>query len=218
MEIKFILITFLSFLGFTTYCQRNLRRVDVSSLPKDISEIRDISLCVRWTDSTGDNVVITTEKIYRPSDYVVFGRTQRGLSGRSISDYSKESIPFVYHFMIRNDTAILLWRTGGSGMSCEVDTRGNKVKTSLIVTDLNHDKIAETWIVFKAVCVDDETPSAMKIIMYEQDKRHVQTGTRITNNEDNNLGGKYWFDESFTKAPVIFKQYAEMLWRKNLID
>jgi hypothetical protein len=74
-------------------------------LPEDIKEISDISISLRWTDSIGDNVVITTGKTYRPSDDVVFGRTRRGLSPRTISDYFKETMLFVYHFTIKNDSA-----------------------------------------------------------------------------------------------------------------
>lgn len=218
MRIKLILLIALLDCGSAIFCQENIRRVAAASLPREVSEIPDISMSVRWTDSTGDNVVVSTGKIHRPSDDVVFRRAERGLPTRRISDYFKETIPFVYHFTVKNDTAYLLWKAGATGLSCEVETKGNNVKSLFIVTDLDNDHIAEVWIIFKAMCIEDETPNPMKVIMYEENRRYVQVGTRLLKDGDTTSGGTYSFDDAFQKAPVVFREYADRLWRKNAAD
>lgn len=218
MKIKLILPVILLGFCFSAQCQSDIRRVAASSLPEEIRDLSNIIMSVRWTDSTGDNVLISTGKTYRPSDDVVFRRAERGLPTRRISDYFKENIPFVYHYKIRKDSAYLLWRTSGTGLSCATESKGNNVKSSFIVTDLNNDHIAEVWIIFKAICIEDEVPNAMRIVLYEQDRRYVQTGTRILKDVDTTVGGQYTFDDAFQKAPAIFKEYADTLWRKKAID
>lgn len=218
MRIKLTLFTALICYGLTVFCQENIRRVAAASLSKDIRDIPDISLSVRWTDSTGDNVLLSTGKIHRPSDDVVFRRAERGLPTMSISDYFKEAVPFVYHFAVRNDTAFLVWKASGTGLSCNVAAKGNTVKSSFVVTDLNQDHIAEVWVIFKAVCVDDEGPNPIKIVMYEQSRRFIQTGTRVLKDGDTVLGGTYSFDEAFQRARAIYREYADRLWRKNAAD
>lgn len=218
MKIKmFLLVTILPFF-LVTYCQADIRRVDASSLPEEISELSNIQLSVRWTDSTGDNVLISTGKTRRPSDDVVFRRSEMGLPARRVSDYFKDNIPFVYHYILKNDSAFLVWRTSGTGLSCTTDSKGNNVKSSFIVTDLDNDHLAEVWIIFKAVCIEDEAPNAMKIVMYEQERRYVQTGTRILKDGETTSGGQYWSDDAFQNAPSVFKEYADKLWRKKAID
>lgn len=218
MKIKLILPAILLSFCFSAQCQTDIRRVAASSLPEEIRELSNILLSVCWTDSTGDNVLISTGKTYRPSDDVVFRRAERGLPTRSISDYFKDNIPFVYHYMIRNDSALLLWRTSGTGLPCATASNGNNVKSSFIVTDLDNDHVAEIWIIFKAICIEDEVPNAMRIVLYEQDRRYVQTGTRILKDGDTTVGGQYRYDDAFQKAPAIFKDYADKLWRKKAID
>jgi len=185
-----------------------IRRVAASSLPSDISRIPDIRLCFRWTDSTGDNVIVSTGKSLRPSEnpgYLDFS-------------YSKEFVPYVYRFLLKNDSADLVWRTPGSGLSCQVTGKGDNVKSSFIVTDLDKNSVAEIWIIFKAVCADAQGPSPMKIIMYQFNRRYLQNGTRLYKNGEKSTGGTYQFDDAFKQAPSVFKDYADQLWKKNVSD
>lgn len=218
MSVKVLCLFFLVCLNFTANCQNDLRRVSVTSLPEEIQLLQNVSLAVRWTDSLGDNVIVTTQKTQRPSDDVIFRRNARGLSDKGISDYFKESPTFAYHFFIQNDTANLSWKAAGSVKSCDVNTKGNKVKNSLVVTDLDKNKIAEVWLIYKAFCIDDEVPNGMKIIMYENGKRYMLNGTRILQLDGKTVGGEFSFDESFKTAPQIFIKYAKELWKKNLLE
>ena len=73
MALRPSFLTVFLFLNAVCFCQHDLRRVNVSTLPEEISILKDVSNAIRWTDSTGDNVVVTTQKIYRPSDDIVLG-------------------------------------------------------------------------------------------------------------------------------------------------
>jgi hypothetical protein len=218
MKLKLILITPLLAFCLVPYCQSDIRRIDASSLPEEIREISNVLLSVRWTDSTGDHVIVSTGKTHRPSDDVVVRRSELGLPSKRIRDYFKENTPFVCHYLLKNDAAFFLWKTSGSGLPCTIDSKGNNVKSSFIVTDLDNDHSAEIWIIFKAVCIEDETPNAMKIVMYEWNRRYVQTGTRILKDGDTTSGGQYRFDDAFQNSPTVFKEYADKLWRRKAVD
>src|SRR5215216_2748993 len=99
MKIKLIILTPLLVFCLVPYCQSDIRRIDASSLPEEISELSNILLSVRWTDSTGDHVLVSTGKTHRPSDDVVFRRSELGLPAKRISDFFKENVPFVYHYI-----------------------------------------------------------------------------------------------------------------------
>ena len=216
MALRPSFLTVFLFLNAVCFCQHDLRRVNVSTLPEEISILKDVSNAIRWTDSTGDNVVVTTQKIYRPSDDIVLGRRERGLAEKSVNDLFKEiPPPFTYFFTIRNDSAELKWKIAGKVPSCEPRTKGDKVKSSLVVTDLNKDKIAEVWVILKGICLDYEGIAGMKIIMYHDNNRYSLSGSRDFQINGETIKGKYIFDEAFKKTLPIFIKYAEQLWKKN---
>jgi hypothetical protein len=215
------------------YSQSDVRSVSVAGLPEAIRELKDISLALQWTDTVGINVVVTTQKSFAPSDDPALdhekavvgrelglrkGRTELG-SRKSLPprrDYTKvASPPTAYHFLLRNDSA-LLWHTiEGSGVGCANRAMGNRVKSSMVVTDLNKDKIAELWFILKASCVDDDTPNEMKIIMHTGNRRYAVSGTRVLKTDGATLGGQYYFDAALQKAPEDFRRYAVLLWKRN---
>ena len=72
---------------------------------------------------------------------------------------------------------------------------------------------------YKTVCHGDVSPSDMKIIMYENDKKYAVRGTnKVQISPKEYTGGQYAFDEAFKKAPEAFRQYAAQLWKKNLLE
>jgi hypothetical protein len=203
MKLRLILLFKWLLLGSYLYSQMNVRRVSSSSLPSEISQMPDIGLCVRWTDTTGDNVVVSTMKLNRPSDD---------------RNYFKECVPSVYRFLVKNDTTAPIWATPGSGLSCQIAGKGDKVKSSLLITDLDKNNVAEIWIIFKAICVNDDAPSPMKIVMHQLDRRYQQTGTRLWKNDEATSGGGYQFDDAFQRTAAMFKDYADRLWKQNVTD
>lgn len=213
--------------------QSDVRSVNVASLPQAIRELKDINLALRWTDTVGINVVVTTQVSFGPSDDPALDY-ERGTVGRELGlrdgrweaglrksqpprrDYIKvASPPVAYHFLVRNDSALLWRKIEGTGVGCENKARGNRVKSSMVVTDVNRDRIAELWFILKANCVDDETPNEMRIIMTTGNQRYAMSGTRVLRGEGRTLGGQYYMDAALQKAPEAFRRYAALLWEKS---
>lgn len=192
------------------YGQSDVRRVEVSGLPKEIKSLPDITLALRWTDSVGDNVVVTTQKSFLPPD-------DGDLSdGRPLHrDFHKlTAAPFTYHFLLRNDSALLWRKVDGTGVGCDVKAKGNRVKSSMVVTDLNKDRVAELWFIIKALCQEDQAPNAMKMIMHTGNQRYVVSGTSVLRGEEPK-GGQYYLDPALQKAPEEFRRYAVQLWKRH---
>ena len=102
---------------------------------------------------------------------------------------------------------------------CPVDIKANFIKNTFAVTDLNKDGNAEIWVMYKTVCHGDVSPSDMKIIMYENDKKYAVRGTnKVKYTAKDYIGGEYTFDEAFKKAPKVFRDYATKLWKKNILE
>lgn len=233
VALKAILFVLLQGTLLLAYSQSDVRSVSTASLPQTIRELKDINLALRWTDTVGINVVVTTQVSFGPSDDPALDY-ERGTVGRELGlrdgrweaglrksqpprrDYIKvASPPVAYHYLIRNDSALLWRRIEGTGVGCDNKARGNRVKSSMVVTDVNRDKIAELWFILKANCVDDETPPEMKIIMTTGNLRYAMSGTRILRGEAGAHGGKYYMDAALQKAPEPFRRYAALLWEKS---
>jgi hypothetical protein len=72
---------------------------------------------------------------------------------------------------------------------------------------------------YKTVCHGDVSPSNMKIIMYEGNKKYAVRGTNKVKVSDKEYdGGAYTFDEAFKNGPQPFRSYALQLWKKNLLE
>ncbi len=77
---------------------------------------------------------------------------------------------------------------------------------------------------YKTTCHGDVSPCDMKIIMYENNQKYavrgesrVQVGV-LDNGEKQFIGGEYKLDENFKKGPKVFKEFAQKLWKDNLIE
>ncbi len=41
---------------------------------------------------------------------------------------------------------------------------------------------------------------------------------KVKVSEKDYMGGEYKFDDTLKKAPQVFRQYAEQLWKKNILE
>jgi hypothetical protein len=126
---------------------------------------------------------------------------------------------YAYHYSIKSDSTTLKWKLTDFVKDCAFDWIAGFIKNSFAVTDLDKNGEAEVWLMYRIVCRSDVSPADMKIIMYENGKKYAVRGTtKVQFAEKEYTGGEYSFDEAFKKAPEAFRQYAEKLWKKNMLE
>ena len=183
------------------FSQPKTTKLDKTSIPGSIRYTGNIAHAIRWTDNTGDNVVIlsTTDKTQTQNE----------------PDNSNGSL-YAYHFLISGNSNKQTWRVYDFVKDCPVDMILEFVDNTLAVTDLNNDGKAEVWMMYKVSCQGDVSPVTMKLIMYEGNKKFAARGTtRVKVSETEETGGEYAFDDAFKKAPAAFRQYADKLWKEH---
>lgn len=186
--------------------QIKLTKLDKKSIPKSINYIGKIINAVRYIDNEGEHIIVTTET----------GVTStKGIEG----DTFRDAALYAYSYKTVNDKHILSWRVHDFVKECPVDLNADYIPNTFAVTDLNKDGKAEVWLMYKIVCHGDVSPSNMKIIMYEGNKKYAVRGTNKVKVSDKEYdGGEYTFDDAFKNGPHSFRSYALQLWKKNLLE
>lgn len=195
--------------------KENLQIIDIDSsqFPKSLKYEGFIKNAVRWKDQLGDNIVITTET-----------GSRRNEKFQHEYDESGDAELFGYHFLVKNNQVIQTWKVYDYIDDCPVDIVASFVKNTFKITDLDHNGIAEIWLMYKIVCHGDVSPCEMKIIMYEGKQKFAMRGESKVqvgiddNGEKTFEGGNYKFDAAFEKCPKVFRNFAINLWNKNIIN
>jgi hypothetical protein len=187
----------------TCLAQFKLTKLDKNSIPKHIQYTGNIVQAIRWTDNSGDNIVILT----------VTDKTQ---SKNAPDDGYSDGALYAYHYLLSGDSSKQTWKVYDNVKECPVDMFLYFVDKTFSVTDLNKDGKAEVWMMYKVSCQGDVSPIPMKIIMYQDNKKFAVRGTtRVKVSATEYMGGEYSFDETFKNAPKEFRQYAEKLWKQH---
>jgi hypothetical protein len=189
----------------SSFAQIKATKLTNGAIPKNVHYTGHVVNAVRYTDNAGEHLVITTETGETA--------TKGGESGDG-----RDAAIYAYHYNISNNNAPQLsWQTVDFVKDCPVDIEANFIPNTFAVTDLNKDGKAEIWLMYRTICRGDISPSNMKIIMHEGDKKYAVRGTnQVKLSEKEYEGGKYVFDEAFKNGPEAFRQYALQLWKKNL--
>jgi hypothetical protein len=196
------------FLILTQTClaQFKVAKLDKNSIPKSIQYKGNIVEAVRWTDNTGDNIVILTA-------------TDKTQSKNAPDDSYSDGALYAYHYLVSGDSTKLTWKVYDYVKECPVDMFLYFLDKTFAVTDLNKDGKAEVWIMYKVSCQGDVSPIPMKIIMYQDNKKFAVRGTtKVKVSATDYMGGEYSFDEAFKNAPAEFRQYAEKLWKEHKVE
>jgi len=190
----------------TCLAQLKVTKLDKNSIPKNIQYGGNIVHGARWTDSTGDNIVILTA-------------TDRTQSKNAPDNGYSDGALYAYHYLVSGDSVKQSWKVYDYIKECPVDMFLFFIDNSFAVTDLNKDGKAEVWIMYKNSCQGDVSPVPMKIIMYQDNKKFAIRGTtKVQASATEYMGGDFTFDDAFKKAPAAFRQYAEKLWKQHQIE
>jgi hypothetical protein len=194
----------LLFLIQSVFAQIKITNIDKNSIPKSISYTGHIINATKYTDSEGEHLLITTETgVITIKD--------------ASEEYGKADL-FAYSYKVAGNSLKLTWQMHDFVPECPVDVTAKYVPGSLAVTDLNKDGKAEIWLMYITACRGDVSPGSMKIIMHDGDKKYAMRGSNKVNVLDNKYdGGEYTFDDAFKTGPQSFRDYAQQLWKKNLL-
>lgn len=179
------------------------RTLSLSQIPNVINYEGKIKEAIGWTDKLGDNILLTTETGKFPTKGLAEGQ---------------DAELYAYHFLLIQDSLKSTWRIYDYIKACNLDMEARFVNSSLSLTDLNNDKIAEIWVVYRLSCHGDVSPSVMKVIMYQGKKKFAMRGNTKLKIGEEFQGGDYAFDNSFVTGPKEFKEFAKQLWNKNVMQ
>lgn len=188
------------------------QKADLKNLPKGITYEGKVKDAIRYTDSLGDNIVITTQ-------------TGAYVSNRFVHETEGQDAElFAYHYLVKNGVATQTWKVYDYVSDCPVDMELAFLKGTFQVTDLDKDGHNEVWLMYKHCCHGDVSPCGMKVIMYEGTKKYAMRGENKVfggtddKGADHYMGGGYEFDPAFNGAPAVFRNYAKALWEKNIMQ
>jgi hypothetical protein len=214
---QFILVLTV-FVSLTVFGQGQIsvKQLDLTKLPDGLRYSGKIKTAVRWTDKSGDNIVLTTEtgetisKIVPSEDY---------------SEDFRDAALYAYRYIVVKDSTFLTWTVNDFIKECPLDIKANFVKNTFQITDLNNDGVAEVWLMYKTACHGDVSPCDMKIIMYQGQQKFAIRGQnkvvfRGTDDKGTKLyaGGDYKYDKAFAEGPKEFLEFAKKLWDKNIMQ
>lgn len=185
-----------------------VEKIDSTAIPASIKYSGNIKSALSWEDKTGKSIVFITETgVFRNPEL------------KHESDGADAEI-YAYCFTLNNEP-VLNWKVYDFVSDCQVDIVAEFIDNTLSITDLDKNGIAEIWLMYKTICHGDISPAALKIIMYEGEKKFAMRGeSKIQIGADVNgkpefIGGDYTLDKNFENAPEKFKNYALSLWNKN---
>jgi len=186
--------------------QVKVTRLDKTAIPKTIKYTGRIIDAVSFTDKDGEHLVITTESGIVPS------------KGPDSDNFRNEEL-HAYHYKKTAGELKLTWQTYDFIKDCDVDLAAHYLPNTFAVTDLDNNGIAEVWLMYKTVCHGDVSPSDLKIIMHQGDKKYAVRGrTKAKVSDTTYEGGEYTFDAVFKAGPKTFRDYAANLWKNNMIE
>ena len=188
------------------FAQLKVAKLGRNAIPNSIKYKGSVIQAVRWTDNTGDNIVLFTAISNTPSK-------------NAPDDSYSDAALYAYHFLVSGDSSKSTWKVYDYIKECPVDIDLYFVDKTFAITDLNKDGNAEVWLMYKKSCHGDVSPILMKIIMYENNTKFAVRGsTKVQVSASEYMGGTYSFDNAFKKGPGVFRQYAEKLWKQHKIE
>ncbi|KGO91188.1 M949_RS01915 family surface polysaccharide biosynthesis protein [Flavobacterium subsaxonicum] len=204
INIKHILFIIL-LSSFSCFAQIKTTPLDKASIPKSITYTGTIVNAVKYTDSFGETIVITSQTGIK---------TINAADGNSY----KEGELFVYQYVLKDKVWKIQWKIHDFEKECMYDIYVDFIENTFAVTDLDKNGKAEIWVMYKLTCTSDVSPLTLKIIMYENGKKYAVRGeSKIVLPNIKPYGGSYTFDEALKNAPKVFKDYATKLWNKNIV-
>ena len=191
--------------GQATVKQQKLNPADI---PGEIPWQGDLIEGYRYTDNTGENIVITTE-----SDVLTNAEEEYETSYKQI---------WAHRFIKHKDSWDEVWKLYDIEDNCENYPVARFVNGALSITDIDGNGTAEIWLMYVKSCKGDVSSDDMFLRMYDNEEIYTMTGeTRLTLSDGaskETYGGEYTFDDRFLNKNTkpAFVEFAKTLWEKHI--
>jgi hypothetical protein len=168
----------------------------------------------RWTDRSGENIVILTDG----------GVVRRPLKG-SPDDEVKDATIFAYQFQKIGAQHRQLWMVRDVVKGCPTDVTLRFLPAAFVLSDADGNGVAESTFVYRLGCRSDVSPLAQKLILHEGRAKYAIRGTTtfrgalVTKAPEINTGaGKKVLDPAFKRAPRALRDVASAHWDKHAFE
>lgn len=179
---------------------------NAAALPKGIVCTGRVVDGARWTDSTGENIVVLCQ-------------TGAFKSPKGDSEDSRDAELSAHQYVRSAPAWKRVWSIRDFERNCPLDLTATFIPGALTVTDLDGNGIAEVTVLYKHACRGDVSPAGMKLIMREGAKKYAIRGImRISPEIDPSGRGEMNLDPTFAKAPRSFRDFAIQHWKKHEIE
>ena len=177
----------------------------VTDLPKNLVFEGVFKEGISMKDSAGEHLIFLTETAEFQSKKIID------------QEEEKDKKLFAYNYLLdpTDSKYKLNWKIQDFVTNCGFDLLLKFLNNTFKITDLNTDGQAEIWTMYQKGCVSDVSPIEMKIIMYQGAQKFALRGNSVVDTGTGKEGGDYKLDESLTKAPKEFQDYAVKLWQVN---
>jgi len=185
----------------------NLLPIDTVFINQKFKYKGKVKDCLKWKDQEGTHIVFTTETgVYHTNI-----DEQEGI-------FNQNAEVFCHHYVQQENDFAKKWTIYDFSKDCPMDATARFGQFNLEVTDLNENGVPEIWTIYRIVCRGDVSPSTLKLIMYEGDKKYkLQGNSEIELNENEKYGGEITKIVNFEKEEVFY-EYAQQKWNKNSKD
>lgn len=180
----------------------------------------------KWTDDLGENLLITS--VVAPFDDKE--KNEYGEEGQTAELHA-------FHYAKKEGDYRQLWMMNDKEKTCPFDITCDFIKDAVAVTDLDADGLAETTLMYRIACRSDVSPSTLKLVMHEGEKKYTLRGLtwygmgdakfevtesnanleklpgyKGTEDEFVKTFGRYESEKEFEGAPPEFLSHARNRW------
>lgn len=200
--------------------------LNAADVPSTISFKGKFQSGWKWSDAAGENWLVCSRT--DPRDH-------RDEYGDEVS--SAEIFAVQYHQQ-KGGSIRKTWELSEAVKDCAFDITCEFIPGSTAITDLDHDRLAETTVAYRLSCRSDVSPSFMKVLMHEDTAAYSLQGLmwlpyspeikydvteadvnlehvpKLPDENEQMLKsfGRYENERSFYGAPAAFLMFAKRHW------